>query len=190
MDLQQDASDWRDVLSGDGEAFGRIWDRHNARVERHVTGLVSRPADVDDAVAIVFLQAWRQRAAVRVVNDSVLPWLLVTATHVAHNVRRGSHRYAALLARLPSADHAPDPAELVADGDASLAMRRLSLLDQEILTLCVLEELTEREASEALHIRPGTVKSRLHRARAHLADQFKALSDLSLTSPEAAHHES
>lgn len=178
MSELRDVDDWQAVLAGDGEAFGRLWDRHSSRIERHVAALVSRPADIDDAVAVVFLQAWRKRRSVRFVDGSLLPWLLVTATHVSHNARRGSQRYAALLTRLPIVDPAPDPAELIVDGDAGLAMRRLSVLDQEILTLCVLEELTEREAAAALHIRPGTVKSRLHRARARLADQFQALSSV------------
>lgn len=189
MDGPRDSDDWRAVLDDDGEAFGRIWDRHSSRVERHVAGLVARPADVDDAVAVVFLHAWRRRRSVRVVDGSVLPWLLVTATHVSHNVRRSSQRYAAMLARLPLAESAPDPSEMVLDGHAAEALRRLSLMDQEILTLCVLEELTEREAAEALRIRPGTVKSRLHRARAHLADQFQLLSTVALTTPKAAPRE-
>lgn len=178
MQGPRDSDDWERVIAGHGEAFGRVWDRHCGRVERHVAGLVPRPADVDDAVAVVFLHAWRKRRSVRVVDGSVLPWLLVTATHVSHNVRRSSQRYASLLSRLPVADPAPDPSESIVDGDIGLALRRLSLMDQEILTLCVLEELSEREAAEALRIRPGTVKSRLHRARARLATQFQAISNV------------
>jgi RNA polymerase sigma-70 factor (ECF subfamily) len=45
----------------------------------------------------------------------------------------------------------------------------LSARDQDILTLCVLEELSEAQASSALGIAPGTVKSRLSRAKGRLA---------------------
>lgn len=53
---------------------------------RHSLRLVASPADAGDVVPIVFLEAWRKRATVRFVDDSLLPWLLVTATNAAGNV--------------------------------------------------------------------------------------------------------
>lgn len=174
MDESDDAEDWVRVLGGDGEAFGRIYDRRREQVRRQARRLLDRPADVEDAVAIVFLEAWRRRTAVTVVDRSLLPWLLVTSTNVARNIRRGRARYDGLLARLPAPAAAPDPTAALDDRHVLDAMRRLSLADQQVLTLCVLEGWSERDAAAALDIAPGTVKSRLHRAKQRLAQRVTA----------------
>lgn len=170
-----DAEGWHRAIAGDGAAFGVLFDRHRPRVQRHLHRLLTSPADVEDAVAIVFLEAWRRRHAVRLVDDSLVPWLLVTGTNVANNVRRGRRRYQALLDRLPEVSPSFVDAAAYEGADALGAMRRLSLTDQQVLTLCVLEEWSEREAAAALQVRPGTVKSRLHRAKKRLADQLGAV---------------
>jgi RNA polymerase sigma-70 factor (ECF subfamily) len=170
--MTTDAADWADAIAGSGEAFGRIFDRHRDRVARHSVRLVPTRADADDVVAITFLEAWRKRTSVRFVDDSLLPWLLVAATHSAQNVSRGARRYRALLARLPAVAPVPDHAESIGEGNAVRALRMLSLLDREVIVLCVLEGLSEREAASALGVAPGTVKSRLSRAKARLAGQL------------------
>lgn len=183
--MTTDAADWADALEGRGEAFGRIFDRHRDRLFRHSLRLVPRPADADDVVAIAFLEAWRKRTAVRFVDDSLLPWLLVTATHSAHNLSRGSRRYRALLARLPVEASVADHAESFGEGDAVRALRTLSLADRDVITLCVVEGLSEREVAIALDVPPGTVKSRLSRAKARLARRLESPTPTTLA--EASH---
>jgi len=170
--MTTDASDWRLALGGEGEAFGRVFDRHRDRVYRHAVRLVSTPSDADDAVAITFLEAWRRRESVRFVDDSALPWLLVTATNVSSNLRRSARRHRALLDRLPPEAHAPDHAETFGDGDAQHALRALSTADQRVIVLCVLHGLSEKDAAAVLDVPQGTVKSRLSRAKARLAAQL------------------
>jgi RNA polymerase sigma-70 factor (ECF subfamily) len=50
------------------------------------------------------------------------------------------------------------------------SFERLSDRDREILSLCVLEELSTNQVASLLRVPPGTVKSRLSRARARLAE--------------------
>jgi RNA polymerase sigma factor (sigma-70 family) len=168
FDEQTDERDWVDALRGDGEAFGRIFDRHRHRLFRHSFRLVAVTADADDIVSVRFLEAWRRADAVRFVNGSMLPWLLVTATNSARNLARSSRRYRAMLERLPNDRHVDNRAEQF-DSEAHDALRLLSLADQRILTLCVLEDLSEKDAAAVLGIPPGTVKSRLSRAKGRLA---------------------
>jgi len=106
-----DLDDWTLTLAGDGDAFGRVFDRHRDRIRRHAHALVPVPADAEDVVAMTFLEAWRKRSRVRLVDDSLLPWLLVTATNLASNLRRGSRRHAAMLARLPAIDDTVSPVD-------------------------------------------------------------------------------
>ena len=164
-----DRDDWSQAQHGVGEAFGRVFDRHRDRVYRHVLRLVPVLADADDAVAITFMEAWRRREHARLVDDSLLTWLLVTATRVTQNLNRSARRHRALLAKLPADDHAHDHAERLDDGPASAALRELSLSDRHVVTLCVLEGLTDREAALVLDLPVGTVKSRLSRAKRRLA---------------------
>ena len=164
-----DAAEWARAVAGDGEAFGRIFDRHKARIRRHGARLVPSVDDVEDLVAMTFLEAWRRRGRVRVVDGSVLPWLLVTATNVARNQQRAARRYRALLDKLPVGGPAADPATLVDDTGMAARFAELSLADRQVLSLCVIEGYSERDAAEALGIAPGTVKSRLSRARGRLA---------------------
>lgn len=182
-----DADEWALALHGDGEAFGRVFDRHRNRVFRHSVRVLPAHTDADDVVAVVFFEAWRKRDSVRFVDGSLLPWLLVTATNIARNVRRGARRYRELLDRLPPATP-PDLGPDIGDSEAETALRRLPLPDQQVLSLCVLEGFSEVEAAKALGIPRGTVKSRLSRAKQHLAAQMgdrplRAVSSSERTSP-------
>lgn len=167
-----EADDWAQALAGSGQAFARVYDRHRDRVFRHGYGLVSNVADAEDVLAVVFLEAWRRRESVRLVNGSVLPWLLVASTNTARNVRRSTRRYSALLAKLPPGDDHPDHADSVDDGEALTALRALPLKDRQVLTLCAIQGLTDADAAKVLGVRPGTVRVRLLRARSRLAGQL------------------
>lgn len=166
-----DEQDWARAIAGEGEAFGRVFDRHRDRIRRHARGLAPSPAEAEDVVSITFLEAWRKRDSIRFVDQSMLPWLLRTATYTCLNLARSERRYRAALTRLPAADPAPDPADLVGDGEVFGAMRRLSLRDQEIITLCVLEDLSAADAARVLGVRPSSARSRLSRAHARLREE-------------------
>lgn len=166
-----------DARVGDGEALAVLFDRHRDRVYRHVYRSAASVEEAQDITAMVFFEMWRKRSSARSVDGSIVPWLLVVATNIARNSARSRRRYATLLARIPSPsvqpDHAPEVLERVEmsarANEVNVAFRRLSKRDQEVLTLCVLEELSVAEAAVALNVPAGTVKSRLSRAKARLA---------------------
>ena len=181
-----DTQAWSRALAGDGEAFGEIFDRHRDRIVRHSRRLVTSSHDVDDVVAITFLEAWRLRDRVRIVDGSVLPWLLVTATNCAQNLSRGIRRHRALLHKLPAEPDAPDHAETIDGGPATDALNSLSVADRQVIVLCVLEGFSTNEAAAALAVPPGTVKSRLSRAKRRLAQRVAPQAQLSTIRPEEA----
>ena len=157
-----DESDWRDACTGDGSAFGRVFDKHADRLARHAFRLVPSFADVEDVVAVTFMEAWRRRGAVRFVDGSMLPWLLVTATNSARNISRAARRHRALLDRLPpdaSTDRAVEDQD---DGPAQSALRSLSVPDQQLITLCDLYGYSATEAAVVLGISGTAVRSRLY----------------------------
>jgi len=59
-----------------------------------------------------------------------------------------------------------DPLARYADAQRVYSgLARLALVDREVLTLCFLEDLSIAEIAEVLGVPPGTVKSRLFKAR-------------------------
>lgn len=168
-----DAEDWERSVAGDGEAFGRIFDRHRDRLTRHSLRLVSHPHEVEDVVAITFLEAWRRRQQVRLVNGSILPWLLLTATNTSQNLRRSARRHQALLGRLPEPTAVVDNTDWIEGGVAMDALRLLGLPDRQVIVLCVLEGFTASEAATVLAVPLGTIKSRLSRAKRRLAHHVR-----------------
>ena len=164
-----DAEHWQDALGGDSESFAAVFDRHQHRIFRHSLALVPSFDDAKDVVAVSFLEAWRKRSSVRFVDGSLLPWLLVTATHAAQNITRSARRYRDLLDRVPPSVDVPDPADVLDDGPAVAALGALSQSHQLVVTLCIIEGLSLAEAAQVLRVPVGTVKSRLHFAKKALA---------------------
>jgi RNA polymerase sigma-70 factor (ECF subfamily) len=165
-----DAASWAAACAGDGEAFGRVFDEHRNRVFRHALRLVDTVADAEDVTAAAFLELWRRRGDVRIVEGSILPWLLVTTSNVARNLRRSTFRYRRLLDRLPRSEHVLDPADYmdVISPNLASALRRLPTRDLQLVTLVIVEDVSLADAAIVLGISPGAAKVRLHRARTRL----------------------
>jgi RNA polymerase sigma-70 factor (ECF subfamily) len=164
---------WSRSLSGDGEAFGMLYDRHRDRVFRHAYRLAGNHHDAEDVMAAAFLELWRRRAKVRVVEGSILPWLLVTTTHMARNNGRAALRYRKLLDSLPRTEESSEPlgADLFVspqenmDKDFARALATLSAEDLQLVSLVVFEDYPLAAAAAVLNLTPGAAKTRMHRAR-------------------------
>ncbi|PPF46354.1 MULTISPECIES: RNA polymerase sigma factor [unclassified Rathayibacter] len=172
-----EAAAWARASSGDGEAFASIFDEHRARVFRHAYRLLVDATDAEDAVAVAFLELWRRRRSVEVINGSVLPWLLVTVTNTARNLSRGRNRYRALLTSLPHGDHQPSAEDaalrdVIDDRQLAKALGRLSPADLRLVTLVMIEGYSPTDAAPLLGLSAGATRTRLHRVRAALRDQL------------------
>jgi RNA polymerase sigma factor (sigma-70 family) len=172
-----DATLWERAAAGDAEAFGRIFERHARVVYNYCFRRTGDWSQAEELTAIVFLEAWRRRRQVDLERESALPWLLGVATNVLRNLRRSQRRHRAALERLPRervADFAEDVDERLDDERrmraALRALRKLPRADQDVLALCVWEELTYQQAALALGVPVGTVRSRLSRARDRLRE--------------------
>lgn len=172
-----DSVEWARVCDADERALGALFDRHSPRVFRHALRLVAIPADADEVMMSAFFELWRRRTTVRLVDKSVLPWLLATATFLSRNRARGRIRHARALGRLPH-DTTIDAAETAEDHlaqlelrrDLAAALRRLSDTDAALITLTTLEGLTSAQAATVLGLSPGAARMRLSRARSRLRE--------------------
>ena len=180
-----EATAWAAVLGNDGDAFVAIFDQHRDRVYRQAFRMTANVHDAEDVTAGAFLELWRRRKAVRVVDGSVLPWLLVTTTNLARNLTRGLRRYRTLIAALPRADVAQSAEDVALKQMVEFeivaqvrdAVSGLSPTDAALITLIVFEHYSPAQAATALGITDGAARTRLHRARARLAAALGALED-------------
>lgn len=166
---------WGRSLAGDGQSFGVLFERHGGRVFRHACRVVASRHDAEDVTAAAFLELWRRRRDVRLVEGSVLPWLLVTTGNLARNSVRSTRRYREFIARLPHEGTAPDAAEVALgrsvlglDADLRAALLGLDEVDLHLVALVALEDYPIAEAARVLKLTPAAAKSRLHRARHRL----------------------
>jgi RNA polymerase sigma-70 factor (ECF subfamily) len=171
-----DAELWERVVSGEPQAFERLFDRHTYAIFRFCVRRVGDRSAAEDLMSTTFLHAWRRRADVRCGAEGPVPWLYGIAANLVRRHLRGDHRRRAGMARVPAPGAEPDPSDEIADrldgasrADRVLqALRSLPERDQELFVLCVWEELSYQQAAAALSIPVGTVRSRLSRARSGL----------------------
>jgi len=174
---------WQHLLAGNERAYGLIWDRHRDRVFRHLVMGGNSPSDAEDLSAAVFLEMWRRRLSIRFVDESALPWLIVTAQNVARNATRARIRHRRFLSRLPPQPDQRDHAESHADQNDETVARLRALIsaarpaDARLLAMTALEGFTLAEAAGALGISEPAAKMRLSRLRSRLRADLQ--SDLS-----------
>jgi RNA polymerase sigma-70 factor (ECF subfamily) len=133
--------------------------------------------DLDDIVQESFVRIWKSGADFRG-DSSLKTWIYRITLNCAREHRRKKGRLRAALSRLlfqPRQSSAPaSQAGTHLSSALSLAMAGLNEGQREAVTLCYLEGLSMAEAATAAEAPEGTIKSRLHQARALLA---VALSD-------------
>lgn len=167
---------------GDESAYRELFRRHERRTYRVALLMMQSTWDAEEVVASAFLELWRKRDSVRVVDGSVLPWLLTVVSFMAKNHQRSTRRYRRLLAKVPHGGTEPDHSDEVARTVDALpvaaavqeALAELNARDASILLLCVVQELSTRDAAVALGVPDGTVKSRLSRVKARLRTRLSA----------------
>ena len=175
--IGDEASDWAAALNNDAEAFAAIFDRHHGRVYRHALRLTENPHDAEDITAGAFLELWRRRKSVRIVDGSTLPWLLVTATNLARNLTRGLRRYRTLTATLPRGEVGRSVEDVTVErmegtrlsSQIREALTTLSPSDAGLISLTMLEHYSPADAALALGISDGAARTRLRRARSRMA---------------------
>ena len=168
---------WRASSSGDGQAFAELYERHSRTIYNYLFRRLADWSEAEDLTAVVFLEAFRRRRDVVVLEGKVVPWLYGIATNVLRNRRRAVWRHRRLVVQL-SEERSNEVATDVAErADAAAQMRAvlervagLPRRQQEVVALCVWSGLTYEEAAVALGVPVGTVRSRLSRARAALVE--------------------
>jgi RNA polymerase sigma-70 factor, ECF subfamily len=153
------------------ECFGALFDRHAPEISRYIARRLG-PDAADDLVAETFLVAFRKRGHYDMACLDARPWLYGIATRLIGRYRRDEVRFFRAIARSgvdpaagPAADQATDRiAAQAARRELAAALAGLPQGQRDALLL-VASGLGYAEAALALGVAPGTVSSRLVRAR-------------------------
>jgi RNA polymerase sigma factor (sigma-70 family) len=156
--------------AGRPDAFVEVVRRHEIAVHAFLARRAGRQA-ADDLLGEVWVRAFAARGGYDPAHADARPWLY----GIARNVLRAHWRTRPLTD--PAAAAGPvDPWDDVVERLDSAArarpviaaLRALPAPEREAFLLVAWEQLTPAEAAAALGVPQGTVRSRLHRARAAL----------------------
>ena len=158
---------------GDRDAFAALYERYADVVYAFVRRMLGDDAAAEDALQDTFVRVARSLPSFRVDGPATLStWILGIARRAALTPRRPPAT--AALTREPEV--APAPVELPAvRRRLEAAVGALSPEQREVFVLRELSQLSYDEIAAAVGVDAGTVRSRLHRARAALQ---AALGDL------------
>ncbi|HUZ41248.1 MAG TPA: RNA polymerase sigma factor [Acidimicrobiales bacterium] len=160
-------------------AFERGFEENFSSIHRFIARRVGT-ALADDLAAETFAIAFRRRTSFDAERGSLRSWLYGIAINLIRNHWRAEQHLLHLDARLRvEAEYHEDPslsderlsASLLAPRIAT-ALASLNGEQREVILLHAWAELRHDEIAFALGIAPGTVRSRLSRARASMADQL------------------
>jgi RNA polymerase sigma factor (sigma-70 family) len=169
------------VQAGDREAFRKIFRQHMQSVYWAAFGVLQSRADSEEVMQDAFMTMWDKRASIELVGESTLPWLVTTARYLALNRRRSEARKrrdpldenADILDRALAPDNAAVASEARQHIEGVMAL--MPLVDQEIFWLCLVGDLSYKEAARQLGISHGSVRNRLSRLRARLRSEISLL---------------
>jgi|SRR4030095_6879376 RNA polymerase sigma-70 factor, ECF subfamily len=172
----------RSMLTGDEESLVLLYRRRHAGIYRFAYQMSGSVALAEDVTQEVFLFLMRDGRLFDPNRGSVSAFLLgVTRNYVLRKLR-GEHLLSSFSNETEEvADHQicneASPLDDLTRAESIESVRRavLSLPERyrEVVVLCELQEMSYGEAAEVLGCAIGTVRSRLHRARALLLNKLR-----------------
>ncbi len=173
---------FKQARAGDKAAFSRLQSRLEPQARRFIWRLVGRIDEEDDIVQNAFVALYLNLGRL----DSAAglrPFLFRVVRNQCYDLLRRVGRYEVISIERPG----PTPREtrlILADesllpeeaaqwtsllAELQGALDRLPELQRQTLILYALEKLSYAEIAEAMQVSLGTVKSRLHHARANVS---------------------
>lgn len=165
----------RAIADGDRGALAVLYERHASWLVVRLSQRCEDVGLVDETVQDTFVRAWRRADTWRGEGD-VGAWLWGIAIRrlIDGLRRRRPIPVGEVVAGPRDAFTAAEDEVLrgIQYGRLGPALDRLAPELRAVMQACVLDGLSTREASTLLGVPPGTVKSRMHRARAQLRQEL------------------
>jgi RNA polymerase sigma-70 factor, ECF subfamily len=163
------------IAAGDEGAMRTLYARHNVRVFRFISRLVTEPGTAEDLVSEVFIDVWGQASRFQG-RSQVTTWILSIARFKALSALHRRRRRDAELddtAMELIEDTADSPEQTVLNSDLSAQLRtclsQMSREHREVIDLVYYREKTIEEVADIMGTPKNTVKTRMHYARKRLA---------------------
>ncbi|HUO33769.1 MAG TPA: sigma-70 family RNA polymerase sigma factor [Candidatus Acidoferrum sp.] len=178
MSQPNDATDdglLRRAQAGDEEAFRLLYRRNCPAIYRFALHMCGNSATAEDVTQEVFMALIRNAKSFDPARGTLGGFLF----GIARNHLRKRWEKDQRLVPLPEAyeesqiDHATDAASFETVARVRQAVGSLPSDYREAVILCDLEGMSYEEAAAALECPIGTVRSRLHRARALLVEKLR-----------------
>ena len=177
------------IAAGDPEAFSALYRRRRGDVYRFAVHMTGSRAVADDVTQEVFLAVMRCATRFQQDRATVIAWLCGIARNHVRRCLEHDRPMQPLFSGEGASDLAlvmhADPVGDLERGQRLERLRRavlaLPLRYREAVVLCDLQELSYADAALALDCAVGTVRSRLHRARALLAVKLTAAEETTRT---------
>src|SRR4030043_1195359 len=166
--------------AGDGEAFGVLAERYKGKVFSLAYGFTRDRASADDLAQEVLIKAYFSLPKFKAKSEFGTWLYRIAVNHARDFLRKNKQRLKEIPLQeagdrvLASADLGPEE-ERLREGQRKIvqaALARLSEKYRTILTLRDIDGLSYQDISGILKLSPGTVDSRLHRARRQLREKL------------------
>lgn len=170
------------VQNGDKRAFGQLVRLHQKRLMRYIYGLVKSFDVAEDVVQEAFVKSYNKIGEFKT-QYAFYPWLSTIARNLAYNHIYREERKESLdqlnEAGYNPADENLGPLDQFLEKDAGKrfykAVMALPVKYRTVFILRQFEKMDYSEIASYLKIPPGTVDSRLYRARQMLMNELKDL---------------
>jgi RNA polymerase sigma-70 factor (ECF subfamily) len=186
-DAQTDAKLLSLMLAGDEDALATLYQRRQGNIYRFALQMTGSPALAEDVAQEVFIVLMRDGSNFDPARGTVSAFLLgVARNHVLRRLDRD--RFYVSMDGDSDGGSATDQLMATSDGPLDELSRsetiesvRRAVLSlparyREVVVLCDLQEMSYVDAAGVLSCAVGTVRSRLHRARALLIEKLRPAS--------------
>ncbi len=174
------------IIAGDEDAFATLYRRRQGGVYRFALHMSGSESIAEDVTQEVFIVLMRDAASYDPARGSLSAYLYgIARNHVLRCLRR-DRLYVPIAGESDDHEEAV-PEQLIAGNDPLGDLTRSETIEsvrqavlalppryREVVVLCDLQEMSYVEASDVLGCALGTVRSRLHRARALLIEKLRA----------------
>jgi RNA polymerase sigma factor (sigma-70 family) len=193
------------AIAGDGEAFARLYDRHERRVYGFCLRMLGTPDEAGDATQETFMRLLRRLPALEGRDVNFIAYALTTARNACYDTIAARRRVEPVAEeidrsttnRSPLGERASEPSEIEYDPeraallaatreDVRAANARLPERQREVLALRELEQLSYEQIGEIVHLNENAVAQLISRARIRLREELRgdALASIAASSPD------
>ncbi len=179
----------RQMMDGDEDAFTQLYQRRQAGVYRFALQMSGSQTLAEDVTQEVFIVLMRDARRYDPDRGSLSAYLYgIARNHVLRKLEQ-DRPYVPFIDRTADAEEIT-PQAMIAEGDPLSELTRGEKIQElrdlilsmparyrEVVVLCDLHEMSYVEAAAVINCAVGTVRSRLHRARALLLDKLRAARD-------------